>query len=147
MRLKRGITMDSGAGNNVMPRRMVKNKGKIRASQGSKMGVHYIAANNGKIPNEGEYDLDFFTSEGNEESLTFQIAEVNKALGAISYLVDRGYRCTFDKNMKTGQDLSMMLNKNTNVASRFRRDRNVWVLDVFTKVASENGEQDFPRQE
>ena len=49
--------------------------------------------------------------------------------------------------MKIGQDLSMMLNKNTNVASRFRRDRNVWVLDVFTKVANENGEQDFPRRE
>ena len=145
MSVKRGTTMDSGAGNNVMPRRMVKNKSKIRPSEGSKMGVHYVAAHNGKIPNEGEVDLDFFTSEGNEESITFQIAEVNKALGAISYLVDRGYRCVFDKNMKTGQDLSMMLNKNTNVASRFRRDRNVWILDVFVNAEDKQG--DFARRE
>lgn len=47
--------------------------------------------------------------------------------------------------MKTGQDLSMMLNKNTNVASRFRRDRNVWVLDVFVNAEDKQG--DFARRE
>ena len=34
--LKRGITMDSGAGNNVMPRRMVIRKSDIRESEGSR---------------------------------------------------------------------------------------------------------------
>ena len=89
MRLKRGITMDSGAGNNVMPRRMVMRKSDIRESEGYRNGVHYVAANNGRIPNEGEYDLKFNTAEGTEQYLTFQIAEVNKALCAISNLVDR----------------------------------------------------------
>ena len=46
LRLKRGITMDSGAGNNVMPRRMVMRKSDIRESEGSRNGVHYVAANN-----------------------------------------------------------------------------------------------------
>ena len=49
--------MDSGAGNTVMPRRMVIRKSAIRESEGSRNGVHYVAANNGRIPNEGEYDF------------------------------------------------------------------------------------------
>ena len=53
----------------------------------------------------------------------FQIAEVNKAVGAVPQLVDRGFKVIFDKNMKTGQDMSLMLNKETNVAPRFRRER------------------------
>ena len=57
-----------------------------------------MAANNGRIPNEGELDLGFQTSEGTPEAMTFQIAEVNKALGSISYLVDHGYKVVFDKD-------------------------------------------------
>ena len=37
LKFKRGITMDSGAGNNVMPRRMVIRKSEIRESEGPKM--------------------------------------------------------------------------------------------------------------
>ena len=76
-------------------------------------------------------DFAFQTGAGEDEVMTMQIAEDNKALGSISYLVDRGYRVTFDKDPKTGQHLSMIIKKKTNNASRFRRDRNVWVLDAF----------------
>ena len=131
VRLRRGITVDSGAAANVMPKRMVRNKMRIRTSPGSRAGVHYIAANNGRIPNEGEVDFAFSTEEGHTEMLTMQIAEVNKALGSVSYLVDKGYRVTFDKCLRTGNDLSMMLNKKTNVTTRFRREKNVWVLDAY----------------
>ena len=130
IKLRRGITMDSGAARNVMPRKMVRDKSQIRPSEGSKRGAHYVAANNGRIPNEGEYDFAFFTSEGVPETMTFQIAEVNKALGSISYLVDHGYRVVFDRNPVSGRDMSCMTHKESNKVSRFRRDRNVWVLDA-----------------
>ena len=146
LKLKRGITMDSGAGNNVMPRRMVIRKSDIRESEGSRNGVHYVAANNGRIPNEGEYDLQFNTVEGNEQCLTFQIAEVNKALCAVSNLVDRGYRVVFDKDVKTGQDTSYMMHKGTGVTTRFRRTRNVWVLDAFVDNKSGSNGQSFHRR-
>ena len=146
LKLKRGITMDSGAGNNVMPRRMVIQKSEIRESEGSKNGVHYVAANNGRIPNEGEYDFNFSTIEGTEQCLTFQIAEVNKALCAISNLVDHGFKVVFDKNAKTDQDTSHMLNKETGVITRFRRTRNVWVLDAFVDNKSNNNGQSFHRR-
>ena len=142
MKLRRGITVDSGASANVMPKRMLR-KQKMRPSPGSRRGAHYLAANNGRIANEGECDFKFQTVEGNKQNLTFQIAEVNKALGAVSYLVDDGYRVIFDKDEKTGHDLSMMIHKKTGVTSRFRRERNVWILDVL--VDAEDSDDDFHR--
>ena len=68
MKLRRGITIDSGAGNSVMPRRMVINKSTIRESVGSRAGVNYVPAGGGKIPNEGEFDFEFKTTEGNAET-------------------------------------------------------------------------------
>ena len=146
MKLKRGITIDSGAGNSVMPRRMVLNKSTIRESAGSRAGVNYVPAGGGKIPNEGEFDLAFKTSEGNAETWTFQVAEINKALGAVSQLVDLGYKVIFDKNLENGQDMSYMTHKATNVTSRLRRERNVWVLDAYVSINPNNSDQDFHRR-
>ena len=64
-----------------------------------------------------------------------QVAEVNKALGSISYLVDRGYRVVFDKDMASGRDLSMMQCKRNGVTSMFRRERNIWILDAYVSQA------------
>ena len=73
----------------------------------------------------------------------------NKTLGAVSQLVDFGYKVIFDKNLDNGQDMSYMTHKATNVTSRLRRERNVWVLDAYVNVSNEgynNGEQDFHRR-
>ena len=92
-----------------------------------------MAANDGRIPNEGEIDFIFKTMEGQKQSFVFQVAETNKPLGAASYFVDNGFRVIFDKDMKTGTDLSMMVNKATGEVTRFRRDRNIWVLDAIVE--------------
>ena len=132
-RLVRGITVDAGVANNVMPRRLVKdkmNKGKIRTPEASRAGVHYVAANNGRIQNEGEVDLQFNTSSGDTKSMCFQVAEVNKALAAVSALVDINHRVVLDKDMKTGADISFIIDKKTGISTRMRRERNVWVIDA-----------------
>ena len=92
-----------------------------------------MAANDGRIPNEGEYDLYFDTSEGQKKMLVMQVADVNKALGSISYQVDDSYRVVFDKDMKTGVDTSHMTHKPTNTTTRFRREKNVWILDAYVQ--------------
>ena len=56
-KLRRGITMDTGAHDNVMPARMA-GKRRIRPSPGSKRGMSYVAAGNEKIRNMGEVDVD-----------------------------------------------------------------------------------------
>ena len=139
MKLRRGITMDSGAFNNVLPRRMVRDKTKIRESEGSRRGAGFLTASNGRLPNEGEVDFEFQTHEGDDHSHVFQIAEVNKALGAVSYFVDKDYRVVFDRDSKTGKDISHMTHKPSGQCTRFRRERNVWVLDAFTKVTKTEG--------
>ena len=69
-----------------MPRRLVigkMNRGRVRPSEASRAGVHYVAANNGRIKNEGEVDFKFNVSSGDMKSMCFQVAEVNKALAAV----------------------------------------------------------------
>ena len=127
--MRRGITMDSGAGENVFPKRMV-NSAKIRTSPGQRLGLHYVAASSHRIPNLGGVDLNFMTLEGHDESWVCQIADVNKPLGAVSDRVDKGHRVVYDKDMDTGQDLSYILNKSSGRVAKMRREGNVWVLDA-----------------
>ena len=56
VKLRRGITMDTGAHHNVIPRRLVGKK-KIRPSPGSRIGMSYVGAGGEKIRNEGEVDF------------------------------------------------------------------------------------------
>ena len=130
-RLARGVTVDSGAADIVMPRRLLRGKSKVRPSEASRAGVHYVACNNGRIANEGEADLEFLSGEGNHHKWTFQIAEVNKVLASVSSMVDAGHRVIFDRDDKTGTDTSCILNKKTGVSTKMRREKNVWVVDAW----------------
>ena len=136
--------MDSGAHDNVIPKRMLRGRSKIRPSEASRAGIHYVAANNGRIANEGEADFAFETSEGHEWNITFQVAEVNKALASVSSLVDSNCRVTFDRDEVTKADVSYIYNKATGVSTKLRRDRNVWVLDAWIDESPDAG---FVRQD
>ena len=103
----------------------------MRPSEASKAGIHYVACNNGRIPNEGEADLTFQSKEGHNHKWTFQIAEVNKVLAAVSDLVDTKHRVTFDQCERTGADISFIVDKTTGQATKMRRERKVWVVDAW----------------
>ena len=137
--------MDSRAADPVMPRRMVRGRGnKIRPSAASRAGVHYVSAGANRIRNEGETDLHFSTEEGHSLKWTFQVAEVNKVLASVSYLVDHEHRVVFDKDTESGRDVSFITNKATGASIKMRRDRNVWVIDAYV---TEDGTPSFVRQE
>ena len=131
LRMARGITVDSGAADNVMPRKVIRKNMKVRSSQASRSGVHYVAANDHRIANEGEVDFAFETKDGQAHSWTFQVAEVNKVLASVSALVDSNHRVTFEKDEKTGIDMSFIVNKTTGRTIKMRRERNVWTIDAF----------------
>jgi hypothetical protein len=105
----------------------------------------YVAAGSERIKNEGEITFDFESVEGHKESLGFQIAAVNKALGSGAYMVDHAFRVVYDKDMETNKDLSYMIHKPIKWAFRFRREKNVWILDAT--VAAESVFGDFSRPE
>ena len=129
-KLARGITVDSGAADPVLPRRMVRGRGnKIRPSKAS--------AN--RIRNEGETDLHFDTEDGQKLNWIFQIADVNKALASVSYLVDHNHRVVFDQDLDTGEDIIFITNKTNGESIKMRRDRSVWVIDAFIDDDTEQG--------
>ena len=142
MKMSRGITVDSGAADNVMPRKILRKWMRVRPSKASKAGVHYVAANDARIPNEGEVDFDFQTKDGQKHSWLFQVAGVNKVLASVSSLVDTGHVVTFEKDDATGVDLSFIMHKASGRSIKMRRERNVWTIDTFV-----DEDQDFSRQE
>ena len=122
----------SGAADNVIARRMLRGQhSKIRPSEASRAGVCYVAANDGRIANEGEADMRFTTQEGNNLNWTFQVAEVNKVLAAVSSLVDANHRVVFDRDEKTKIDVSFIIDKSSGTVTKMRRERNVWVVDAW----------------
>ena len=142
LRMSRGITVDSGAADNVMSRKTLMKWMKMRKSRASINGVHYVAANGARIPNEGEVDFEFETKDGKRHSWLFQIAEVNKVLASVSSLVDAGHRVTFEKDDETGLDMSYIVNKANGSVIKMHRDRNVWTIDTYV-----NEDMDFSRPE
>ena len=114
-----------------MPRRLLRGKSKVVPSEASREGVHYVAANGARIPNEGEAMFPFRTREGQPFSWLFQVDEVNKILASVSALVDSGHRVTFENDEDTGGDCSFITHKTTGESIRMRRDNNVWVIDAY----------------
>ena len=93
-----------------------------------------VAANDGIIKKEGEYDLNVSTAEGHSEVVVIQMAEVNKALGSVAYFVDRGYMAILDKDVKTGKDASRMIHKASGRISDVREQKSIWVLDALVSM-------------
>ena len=60
-----------------------------------------------------------------------KIAEINKALCAVSCLVDQGNQVIFDQDEKTGVDTPRIVSKKTGNIIRLVRDRNVWTIDAY----------------
>ena len=102
-----------------------------------------MGAGGEKIDNEGEVDMPVESIEGHKLNMVVQIAEVNKPLASVAYFVDRDFRVVYDKNTTTGEDLSYMIHKPSRTVYRFRRERNIWILDCIMELADLCG--DFSR--
>ena len=124
--VNKGFTVDSGAAAHVMPRGWIAWL-TVLASWGLRNGVHYVAANSGRIPNEGESHVLFRTIEGIIGKLTFQIARVNKPLLSVAMMVKDGMRVVFDD---TG---SYIYNKKTGEVMRLKQERGVFVLEAWVE--------------
>ena len=139
-RIRRGLTVDSGAADHVIPAGwfigmlIVKSIGLIR-------GLMYVAANGAKIPNQGQTVVDFMSGEGTWAKLIFQIAAINKPLVSVSKLVEDGYRVIFD------DDESYILQKKTGNIITMRKEQGVFVIDTYVmkKPRSPKNEPGFTR--
>ena len=74
------VNVDCGAIDSCMPKSKC-GQFKISPSGMSKKGAKYVAANGTEIDNVGQRDVKGMTSEGNNASMTFQVADVKGSLG------------------------------------------------------------------
>ena len=97
-----------------------------------------------KIHNKGEQRIPVMTREGSWMELVFQVAKVNKPLLSVSKLIDSDMRVVFDK------EGSYVYNKRTDDIVRIKRERGVFVLEVFVDKGPQtpvNNHPVFSRQD
>ena len=82
-KVRRGLTVDSGAADHVLPISWL-TWIVLMASAGSMKGLHYISASGGRLPNLGQRTVKFMTGEGTWASIIFQVAGINKPLLSVS---------------------------------------------------------------
>ena len=130
--LPKPMVVDSGAGETVLPSSWLPEHC-TEESVGSKNNNYYVTANGDKIYNEGKKDVNVSSLDGKQvRSLTFQVANVKKALGSVSQMVRKGNRVVFDRTA-TGEDLAFIENKTTKERMFMRVENGVYVLDVLVE--------------
>ena len=96
----------------------------IRQSPGSLRGLHDVAANGSRIPNQGQREVECIIQEGTNGISLFQIAGINKPPASVGKVQESGYRAVFD------DDGFYILNKRTGQMMTVNREKGVFVLDA-----------------
>ena len=115
------LTIDSGAGENVMPEYMAPN---TPVMQSKEAGVVYTAANGDTMPNRGRKVVKVTTNEGQSKSMNMQITDVNRALMSVAKICDAGHTVMFR------DDGGVIRNNKTGEETKFRRENNVYRMTV-----------------
>ena len=123
--LRLETVMDSGAAESIAPP-SVAPWVKIEESDGSRRGQTYLSASGDRLPNLGEKKLDVTTSGGQAATATYQVADVTRALCAVSRICDKGNTVTF-------QAEGGFIENPDGVRTHFRRENNVYVMDLYVK--------------
>ena len=126
LRVRNGITMDSGSSVFVIPSGWL-SMFPMEESEGSKRKQTYTAAaKDGKpIVNEGQKTVRFVTDTGQKKRMVCQVARVNKILASVAAICDKGNEVRFRRD---GGDI---INLTTMKKTPFRRLGNVYVLDAW----------------
>ena len=89
------ILIDSGASDSVAPPGMFPDI-PIMDTIASRNGLEYTAAGGHKIANMGMCRPVVYTTGGDKDVMSFQVAGVSKALGAVSRICGAGHHVIFD---------------------------------------------------
>ena len=80
-----------------MPQRCVEDR-EVTKGEAARNGVHYVAADGGRIPNLGEVKINLLTKEKQKASVTFQVADVHKPILSVGALTAQGHRVMFNRD-------------------------------------------------
>ena len=136
------ILIDSGASDSVAPPGTFPEV-KVLETNASKAGVQYTAAGGHKIDNLGMQRPYIFLLDGSRHVMSFQVAGVSKALGAVSRIVGANNRVVFDDPATVG---SYIENKASGKITPLRQHNGVYYLDVWVRPGAGIDNQGFPWQ-
>ena len=139
------MVIDSGAAETVLPSSWFKTHKTIE-TDASRAGVYYTTANGIKVYNEGEKTLTMCHFEGSQKrDMTFQVADVNKALGSANKIVRNGNRIVMDLDDE-GDDYSYIESKSSGERLWLREREGVYVLDMLIAPAppAQDGQTSAP---
>ena len=115
------------------------NAGPIKKGAAAAAGVSYVTADGGEVPNEGEQDVNMMTKEGHMCGMTWQVADIQKPLLAVTALTKTGHEVRFR------QSDGEIVHTATGRTIKFQRKGGLYVLTLWMKTRDE-GEQGFQRQ-
>ena len=133
VRIKGGMTLDSGCSVFVMPSKWLRHL-KLEPSEGSRRGQNFVAASNHSLRNEGQRTVRFRTVDGSRRQMVFQVAAVNKILASIAGICDNGNSVNFRRDGGT------TTHDQSGRETHFRRQGNVYVMDMWVRNPALKGE-------
>ena len=136
------VALDSGAGEHVAASKDAPQY-TVVASQGSRAGQNFIAANNQRIPNEGQMTLalkaeGYGKKKGREIQSTFQVAKVSRPLWSVGRICDEGFDVKFTKTE------ALVLKPDGTVVCRFERRGGLYIAKM--SLRNPLFRKDFRRQ-
>ena len=133
--------VDSGAVDSVAPPGVF--EGTMRPSAMSKRGKKYRGPDSSRIPNLGQLDVTFESDEGHKCGMTWQIAEIERPLIAVSHLSAAGNKVVL------GKDGGEVVHEGTGRRIKVLRKGGVYVMRMWVPQrrsdVMQNGGPDFPR--
>jgi hypothetical protein len=135
--------VDSGAVNSVAPPDLF--DGLLKPSTMSKGGKKYRGPDGSRIPNLGQMDVAFESEEGHRCGLTWQIADVERPLVAVSHLSAAGNRVILEK------DGGEVVHEETGRKIKLQKKGGVYVMKLWVAPRKKTSESDskeasgFPR--
>ena len=105
----------------------------IEESEMSRKGQSFIAADQGRIENQGQQSLHITTNEGKEGMTRVQIGDVNRPLMSVSQMCDQGNYVLFTS------EGGSVLNLYDGQWTDFERISNVYSMDWWLTSEDANG--------
>ena len=102
------------------------------ASNREECGQEFVSANEDVLPNLGEQHLGVVMSTGRETVVSYQMADVSRALSSISEICDAGHP-DFGHHGVFGRHGGMVVNLETGMTTPFERDVNIYCMDFWVK--------------
>ena len=125
------VALDSGSGEHVASKKDAPGYSVV-PSAGSRAGQNFIAANNAKIPNQGQFTLSLRGEgkdgkKGRDIKSTFQTAAVTRPLWSVGRICDEGFDVKFSK------DIAVVLTKQGKEVCRFHRSGGLYLARLSLK--------------